>query len=312
VPEVTNTCKWQWFGGYYQDRSNFFAQFACDPVTLRQMWPELELVDGSWQEFERVRTGAIVGVGLAEKFGWKVGDAVPLMAPLFPNATKTAWDFTICGIYRPTKATVDPTTFFFQWEYFAQTVREATGEEPGVGVIVIDTAPGTDAPGVMSAVDALFENGPQRVQTTTEAEFQRQFVTMIGNIPRFLSYIGGGVFLAILLGCINTMLMAAREQVHDIGILKALGFSDGAMFRYLFSQSFTLSVLGGAVGVGLALLAAPAIGAGLGTFLPGFRIRAGTLLVAGLITGAVALFAGIVPAMNARGLPAVDALRSEE
>lgn len=312
LPEVTNTCKWQWFGGYFQDRSNFFAQFSCDPVKLREMWPELELVDGSWEDFARTRTGAVVGYRLAEQFGWKVGDAVPLISPLFPNATGTAWDFTICGIYRPGSATIDPTTFFFQWDYFTENVREATGEDPGVGVIVIETGPGADAPEVMRAVDDLFENGPQRVQTTTEAEFQRQFVTMIGNLPRFLGFIGGGVFLAILLGCINTMLMAAREQVHDVGILKSLGFSDGAMFRYLFAQSFTLSLLGGALGIAVALATAPGIAAGLGSFLPGFRIRTGTLVTAALITAAVAVFAGIVPALQARRLQAVEALRMEE
>ena len=150
------------------------------------------------------------------------------------------------------------------------------------------------------------------MRTTTEAEFQRQFVSMVGNIPRLLSFIGGGVFIAILLACVNTMLMTGREQTHDIGILKALGFKDGQMFRMTIAQSLILCVLGGASGIVLAELSALVIAPLIQQFFPGYMVLPETAAMAAGITVLIGLIAGIIPAWNARSLRCVEALRSQE
>src|SRR5262245_3850453 len=186
VEGVRRTCKFQWFGGYFRERENFFAQFAVDPEMLLEMWPEATIIDGSKEAFLADRRACVIGDGLAKEFGWKVGDTVPISGVIFQKADGSAWEFTVAAIYKPAKATIDNRTLYFHFDYLEKTVEEAIGTAPGVGVIVIEKEATATAASIMSAVDALFENGPQRVQTTTEAEFNRQFLTMIGSLPKLL------------------------------------------------------------------------------------------------------------------------------
>jgi putative ABC transport system permease protein len=204
---------------------------------------------------------------------------------------------------------VDDRTFFFHWDLFEKTMEEANGEVPQVGVFVIELETGAAASSVMAAVDGLFENGPQRVQTTTEAEFQRQFVEMVGNVPRLVGYIGAGVLLAILLACVNTMLMQAREQLREIGVMKALGFSDRSAALFLLLQAMLLVGTGGALGIGLALLTQPAMAVVLGQFFPGYAIQPQTLALAVGVTAILGMLAGAVPARLAERTTTVEAMR---
>jgi putative ABC transport system permease protein len=312
VEGVRDTSKWQWFGGYYQDPSNFFAQFAADLREMLAMYPEVDIVRGSAEALLANRSGCLVGEGLAQQFGWKVGDTVPIIGGIFPHPSGGAWELTVEAIYTPTRQTFDNRTMLFHWELFEETLRAASGEPPPVGTFVVEVEPGADPTAMMATIDEMFAGGPQRVQTTTEAEFQRQFVSMVGNLPRFIGFIGMGVFLAILLACTNTMLMSGREQVRDVGILKALGFSDAVIFRVMLGQSLALSLLGGGLGVAFALASEPAVRERLGTVFPGYAILPSTIalgLGVALVTG---LVAGVVPAWVASRLEPVDALGARE
>src|SRR5262249_11821439 len=142
----------------------------------------------------------------------------------------------------------DNRTLFFHWDYFEKTLEQG-GVPPGVGVYSIRVAPGTDVARVISDVENVFRDSEQRVECQTETEFQRQFVTMFCNIPLFVGWIGSGVLIAILLACVNTMLMSMREQAAEIGVLKSLGFTDGSMFGLLLAQALFLCSLGGALGL---------------------------------------------------------------
>jgi putative ABC transport system permease protein len=276
------------------------------------MWPEIRIVDGDKDKFLRSRTACMIGEGLPKKFGFKVGDTVPIIGTIFGKPGGEAWEFTVEAIYVPDRPTLDNSTLFFGWDYFAETFKEISGgEEPDVGVIVIESEPGRDVAEVIAAVDQMFAGGPQRVQTTTEAEFSRLFVSMIGNVPRLLSFIGGGVLIAILLACVNTMLMAGREQTHDIGILKALGFNDAVMFRMMVAQSLVLCLLGGTLGIAMAAASAPAIAPFIQQFFPNYTVQPDTMLLAAGVTVAIGLFAGFVPAWTAARLRCVDALRAQ-
>ncbi|MEW6742755.1 MAG: ABC transporter permease [Planctomycetota bacterium] len=312
VEGVDGICKWQWFGGVYQDPSNFFAQFAVDTENVLEIYPEFEVVAGSADEFLSDRGTCLIGDGLVSRFGWKIGDTVPLIGTIFPRAGGGAWEFRVAAIYHSTAANIDNATMYFHFDYLRESLETgAAYGQPGVGVYVLRLTPGAKAEAVMARVDRLFENGPQRVQTTTEAEFSRQFVTMLGNVPTFIASIGGGVLFAILLAVLNTMLLAARERTHDFGILKALGFGDGTVFALLLVESLLLCALGGILGIVLARGVEPAFRAVFGAFLPGFGVTGETILLALMLSIAVGVLAGIVPALQARRLRAVDALRAE-
>lgn len=311
VEGVDGVCKWQWFGGYYQDPGNFFGQFATDPVQLIEMYPELEIISGSADDFIAGRQKCLIGNMIAAEFDWEVGDRIPLIGGIFPHpdGNHVPWEFEVAAIYRSTANYIDKRTLFFHWDYFQETM-EQRGFTPGTSTYVVRRGPGADPIAIMSAIDSEFENGPLRVQTTTEADFQAQFVTMMGDVPFFLNSIGTGVLIAVLLASINTMLMAAREQTHDIGIFKALGFTDGGTFGLLLSQSLLMSMLGGGLGVLLAIATEPVILFAVGSMFPNYEID-GPMIVFGIsMAVGVGLVSGIVPALGASRLKSVDALRS--
>ncbi len=311
VDGVESLVRWNWFGGYYQKPSNFFAQFATDPKELFDVYPELYLVEGSKEDFLANRKSCLIGAETAAKFGFQVGDTVPIISPLYPKADGGAWEYQVAALYRSKKKSLDENTLFFQYDYLEKTLEEGLAAGPkDVGIFVLKIAPGHQPVDVMSEVDAMFENGPQVVQATSESEFQAQFVSMVGNVPMLVSSIGGGVMIAILLAVLNTMLMSAREQTRDIGVLKALGFSDGSVFGILILQAFVLCGAGGGLGILFAKLSEPGMAKGLGTMFPGYQVTGPTLLEAVGATLAIAFLAGIAPALRARALSVIDALRS--
>ncbi len=313
VPGVARTCKWQWFGGFYQDPKNFFGQFAVDQDTFLDVCPEIAIKDGSAEAFLAKRNACIVGRGIADQFKWKVGDTVPILGALFPHprGADVAWEFEVAAIYEPGAPNWDSRTLFFRWDMFEETIRTSPTGVPGVGVMLVEVEPGADQTRIIGEIDAMFAAGPQRTQTTTESEFNRQFATMFGNIPFFVSSIGSGVLLAIALACVNTMLMAGREQTHDVGILKALGFADGRTFGLLLAQSLVMCGVGALLGITLAKLTEPGVAVAMGTMFPGFRIQTGTLATAVALCLVIGLVAGLFPAARARAMRPVEALRTE-
>lgn len=315
IEGVERALKFQWFGGYFQDPSSFFAQFGVDADQLMDVYDEIVLLEGSREAFERNRQGCIVGTKLIERFGdqgFELGATVPIIGALYPRLDGTPWQFTIEGIYESTSSNVDENTLFFHYDYLSESLDAGAADGPGgVGVFMVQVDPASDPVQVMAEIDGLFDNGPQRVQSTTESEFQSQFVSMLGSVPTFIASIGGGVTFAVLLAVLNTMLMAGREQRRDAGVLKALGFTDGQVARLLLAQSMVLVVLGGGLGVAVAKLSEPLLVGMLGVMFPGFQVENDVVLLSLALTLVVGTLAGILPARNAARLEVVDALREE-
>lgn len=312
VDGVESICKWLWFGGYYQEPENFFAQFATDPETILEVYPEVDIVQGSLEAFQAQRTGCIVGVGLLEEFDWELGQRIPIKGQIFTRPGQAAFDFDIVAVYDSKSKAFDKRTLFFQFEYLDEMLEQGTALGPrGTSTYSIKLAPGADVTTVTANIDALFENGPQKTDTVPESVFNSQFVSMWGNVPFFVSTIGIGVLLAVLLAVLNTMLLAARQQTRDIGVLKALGFSDGVSARVLLGQSIFLSLVGGACGLLLAAALATQNDGMLQSFLPGFAMRRETVWMAAALSLGIGLLAGIVPSLRAYKLKPVEALRSE-
>lgn len=311
VGGVTNVCRWNWFGGYFREPANFFAQFACEPEELFPLYPEIDVVDGSAENFVATRQSCLVGADLVRDFGWKVGDTVPIISALYPRSDGGAWEFRVAGIYESSSSAVDERTLFFHWKYLSESLEQGAARGPdGVGIYVVGIEKGHEPIAVMAAIDALFENGPQRVQSTSESEFQAQFVSMIGNIPFFVGAIGTGVLIAIVLAVINTMLMAAREQSRDAGILQSMGFGGRAVFLVFLLQSLILAVAGGALGVLLALASSPVLAKTLGTAFPGYHIDATTACLGLFLSVAIGGVAGVVPAWRLSRRSPVESLRA--
>jgi len=322
VPGVDATSKMTWFGAVYQDPSNFFAQFAVDHERYFDLYSkEMEIVEGpngsgpgaredALAALAAERRGCIIGRGLQRDFGFQVGDTVPLLPSIYAKNDGSAWDFVVCGVYEPLKANVDDRTLWFRHDYLKETMFAQGVEDLGVSTYAVNLAPGASAPAVIAQIDGLFDAGPQRTQTVTEAAFQAIFVNMMGNLPFLVGSVGGAVIFALLFSVVNTMSMAARQRQHEAGILKALGFANGAVSRVFFVESVLITFTGGLFGAGLALLTSEPFRRSFSMF-PGYQVLPATAFGALGISLVVGVLAGLAPAFSAARTSPVAALRSE-
>jgi putative ABC transport system permease protein len=304
---VDGVTKFQWFGGYYRNQQNFFAQFAVDPEMFG-MFPEAQVDPETITRLRDDRRGCVIGSTLAREYQWSVGDTIPITGALHPHPEDKAWEFRVAGIYHSDRPNFDNRTLYFRWDYYEETLKSG-GVPPSVGVYVLHLAPGASAESLIQTVEDTFRDAEQRVDCDTESEFQRQFQSMFGNMPLFLAWIGGGVLIAILVACVNTMLMSLREQTAEVGILKSLGFTDASMLTLFLLQSIALCVLGGGVGMLLAFATQKPFAGALEMFAPGYRVQPATFAMAAAITLGVGLLAGLAPALLARRLSCIDAFR---
>jgi len=314
IPGVESTGPWNWIGGYYQDERNRFAQFAVDMKTVIAQYPEIVVREGSVGDLMADREGVLIGTDLAAQFGWKLGDRVPIIQTIYAGAQGEAWAFNVRAIYESTNPAFDDKTMFLHWEYFEEkhkALRDAGygATDQDVGIWMTKVREGFSPEGVITAVDAMFEAGPQRTSTQTEAAFQAQFASMLGNLPTFLGWIGTAILVAIFFSVLNTNGMAARERARDVGVLKALGFRDRLASGMLLLESMLLIGGGGLLGVALAWLSVPVFRRLFGILFPNYHIEPFTVVL-GLATAVgIGFLGGLIPALRLARLRTVDVLR---
>jgi len=306
TPGVVDVLHETYFGGIYQKPSNFFMQCPVVPERLLKMYPEYLLPENQKKAWLTDRTCAIVGRQTADRFGWKVGDRIPIRATIWRKRDGgTSWEFNLCGIYDGDKKGVDTTQFFFNYDYFDESRPFWQGQ---VGWYVIRINDPANAAAIAARIDAQFANSPAETKTTTEKAFVQAFAQQVGDIGMIIRVIVTVVFFTILLVAANTMAQSVRERTSELAVLKTLGFSDALVLVLVLAESCAISVLGGAVGLGLAWLLTragdPTAGLLPAWFLPGADLARGGLLALGL-----GVVAGVMPAVQAMRLRIVDALR---
>lgn len=305
TPGVTDVCHQTWFGGIYQDPKNFFMQTPVDPDCLLRMYPEYTLPAAQKKAWIADRQGAIAGRTTAEKYGWKIGDRIPIQATIWRKKDNSAnWEFNLVGIYDGAEQGTDTTQFFFQYKYFDESRLFGEGQ---VGWYVVRIANASRAPQVASQLDSLFANSPAETKTTTEKAFVQAFANQVGNIALIVRSIIAMAFFIILLVTANTMAESVRERTSELAVLKTLGFTDGRVLALVLVESCLIAGVGGFLGLGLAGVLVPKIPTGNllpNLFVPTASIGLGIALVFGL-----GLVAGIFPALRAMRLRIVDALR---
>ena len=304
IPGVQSATHDNWFGGIYQDEKNFFPQFVIDPANQRQVFPELLVADDQWNAFLKDRQGAIVGAGTAKRFGWKLGDRIPIKTTLYGGG---AWEFIIDGIYHGQRPQDDDSQFWFQWDYFEERVPERLKGQ--VGWYTVKLGSPDDAVRVAKAIDAEFANSPYETKTETESAFAASFVKQFGNIEFLILVIGTVVFFTLLLVTGNTVAISVRERTAELAILKAIGFKDGAILLLVLGEALAIALFGGLLGLVLAVVAIPMLGSALSGMLPSL-ILSKTMLAAGigfaLVVGACS---GLLPGIGAMRLRVVEAFR---
>lgn len=296
-----------WFGGIYQDQKNFFANMAVDPESFLRLYPEFIIPDEQKKAWLGDRTGALVGIDTANRFGWKVGDRVPLQGTIFRRPDGAPWEFTIDGIYSAQETGVDKTQFFFHYDYLNETMRTSFFRDQ-VGWYVIKVADPSQTEALASRLDAQFANSPNETKTATEKAFVSGFAKQIGDIATIMIAIATAVLFTILLVSGNTMAQAIRERTNELAILKTLGFSDGRILGLVLAESCLIALLGGAVGLGLSWALIAQVGTA-NAMLPPLFLRPSDVAIGLFIVVLLGLATGLLPGVRASRLRIVDALR---
>jgi len=292
-----------WFGAIYQEPKNFFPQFAIDTDTYRTVFPEYEITDQEWRSFLADQEGAVVGRVTADRFGWNVGDRIPLQGTIWTGT----WEFNIRAIYDGESAGVDESQFWFQWKYLEERRQTSFGGGT-VGWYTVKIDDPDHAVTVTRTIDERFANSAYETSTETEQAFAAGFAKQIGNIRMLILSIGAVVLFTLLLVTGNAMAMAVRERVPELGVLKTLGFGDRTILFLVLAESLVIALVGGSLGIGLAKLFTMG-GDPTGGMLPVFYLSIGDIFLGAGIALFVGLAAGSIPALTAMNLRIVDALR---
>ena len=306
---VTMMTHANWFGGYFQEPTNFVQSMAVDPASWFEMYPEFEVPPDQKKAWLADRTGAIIGVDLATRMNWKIGDRVPLLAPIYQRAHDGPWEFTIDGIYASDKQGVDKTQFFFHYDYLNEAMRMLPNQGDAIGWYIFKVADPSTSDQLAKRIDAMFANSSAETKTATEKAFVSDFAKQIGDIGSIMIAIASVVMFFILFVAGNAMAQSVRERINELGVLKTLGFSDGRILALVLMESCTIAILGG--GIGLAFIWAVITYGGdpTGGLLPIFHFPTRDVIFGVVLVLVLGFGTGFLPAMQASRLKIVDALR---
>jgi len=306
VPGVARVAYSQWFGGVWQENTQVFT-FAVDPERYHDVYPEWVMPEEQWKAFEHTRTAMVAGKQVADKYGWKIGQKIPLSSNIYPQkGGSKSWAFDLVGIYDGKDESWKKQTnaVFINHDYFDEANMFGKGR---TNFYILKLAPGADAAQVSKTVDAMFENSPDETKTQTEKDFNLSFVKQIGDIGLIVRWILFAVFFTLLLVVGNTMAQSVRERVPELAVLKTLGFTDGSVLGFVLAEAVALCLVGGVVGLALATLLGAMVEQATGGQ---FQLNVNGLIWAiGIGTIVVmSLAVGLLPALRARSLKIVDAL----
>ena len=306
IEGVDNAVHSTWFGGIYQEPKNFFSQISMEPEELFDMYPEYILSDEHKAAWLETRSGVIAGRGLVERFGWKLGDRIPINATIWikKDGGRT-WEFDLVGIYDGAEKGTDTSQFFFRYDFFDETRAGGTGQ---VGWYTVRVTDPDKAAEVAAAIDAGFANSAAETKAEPEGAFVQGFANQIGNIGFIIMSIMSAVFFTILLVAGNTMAYTVRERTNELAVLKAIGFTDRGVLGLVLGESFALTFVGGSIGLGLAWLLV-STGDPTGGSFPVFYLPTRDLFFGFLLIAVMAVVAGLIPALQAQKLQIADALR---
>ncbi len=306
IPGVTATAHNSWFGGIYQEPKNFFASIPVEPEKFLAMYPEFVLPPEQKEAWLKTRNGCIVGKLLAERFHWKIGDHIPLTAPIWGEpAGKPHWDFEIVGIFTGAKKGTDTSGMYFRYDYFDEARIRGKGMIGWIGVRVQNP---DQAPEIAKRIDEEFANSAYETKTETEAAMAAGFAQQVGDIGTIMIAVLSAVFFTILLVAGNTMSQAVRERTDEIGVLKAMGFNNELVLALVLFESVVIAALGGFIGLALGWTIISAFNP-VPQLLPIYYLPARDLLIGIVLVVALGIVAGLLPAIQAMRLQIAVALR---
>ena len=308
VDGVVEAAGFVWMGGIYQDERNQIAAQATEPEAFLTVYPDYKLTPEQRADWLSDRTSMIVGKALADRFGWKVGDTVPIRSSFYRKADggSDTWDMRVAAIYEATNG--DSSSLFFHYDYLNEALGRNAGRDSLVWVVMKIRDP-AESQQVSAAVDALFANSPAETKTATERAFIQGFANQMGDIATIVTAVASAVFFTMLLVTANTMAQSVRERTNEIAVLKTLGYTKQTIAGLVLTESFLITALGGIVGLGVAALFTDSIADLLAQFFPVVGIPVSAYVTGAVLIVVLSLLAGLLPSMEASRLKITDALR---
>ncbi len=306
VKSVKKVVYAMWFGGIYKDPKNFFPNFSVSDNYF-DVFTDFEIPPDQLKAFRANRTGAVVGEALAKKFGWKIGDTIPLQATIFPRNGSNDWPLQLSAIFRAKdrKNAGAEMQLMMHWKYFDESNDYIKSK---VSWFTVQLANPNDAVRVAKAIDAISANSDHETKSETESAFQQSFAKQFADIGLIVTAIMGAVFFTLLLLTGNTMAQAVRERIPELAILKTIGFRDGTVLMLVMTESVLLVVLGGLIGLGLAAVIMPGVAAASGGAIQLPNVPGQTWVVGLVLMVVIGIVVGLLPALRAQRLKIVDAL----
>ena len=294
-----------WFGGVYQDDRNQLAVFGVDVPSFLEVYDDYEMAPEEKDAWLKDRSSAVVGKVLAERFGWKVGDTIPMRSNIWTKKDGTnTWDMKVVGIYDATNG--DNQSVYFHYDYLNESrsqIRDA------IGMVVMKVADPARSEQIARTVDAMFANSSTETKTSTEKAFVQSFANQMGNIGKLLTMVAAAVFFTMLLVTANTMGQSIRERINEIGVMKTLGFSGAGVTTMILGEAILVTALGGYIGLALAALVGEGIGEAMAQFFPVLGMPPSTWAVGTVLIVILGGLAAALPCAQAARLKIVDALR---
>lgn len=306
VPGVEAVMYEQWFGGVWQENTQLIA-FAVDPERLHKVYPEWTMPEDAWKKFAQTRTGMIAGRQIAKRYGWEVGQKLPIKSSIFPQKDGSkAWSFDLVGIYdgKDEEWQRQTSQVFINFAYFDEANQFGSGR---AGIYVLKLGDPDKAKDVALTIDKKYENSTEETKTQTEKDWNAGFAKQMGDIGMLVRWILFAVFFTLLLVVGNTMAQSVRERIPELAVLKTLGFSDGSVLGFVLAEALLIVGAGGLIGLGLATGLGILVQKNAGAMLPisvDWRVWS-VGLIAIAVVGTVV---GLLPALRAQRLKIVDAL----
>lgn len=306
VAGVKTVCAGNWFGGIYIDEKHFFGNFAAEPKSFLELYPEYILPPEQHASFLRDRKSFIAGRKLVEKYGWKIGDTVTLRGTIFPGN----WDFVMRGIYRGRDKNVEESSFIFHWDYLNESLRKTSPRRADqAGFYMIGLTDANRAAEVSVAIDSMFRNSMAETLTETEKSFHLSFLSMSEAILVAIRLLSMVVIVIIMAVMANTMAMSARERIGEYAVFKTLGFGGRYIAVLIFGESLFISMTGCVVAIALTFPVADAFGRSLSDYFPVFIVANDTIYFDIAASLLVAVVSAIVPTLRAVNIRIADGLR---
>ena len=306
IEGVKNISYGTWFGGIYIDEKHFFANYAVEPSTYLEIYPEIAIPDDQKETFFRDRKAAVAGRILVEKYGWEIGDIITLKGTIYPGN----WDFVLQGIYTGRDENVDESGFIFHWDYLNETMKQTVPSRADkVGWYMIEITDPDLAADISLRIDKAFKNSLAETLTETEKAFMLSFIAMTEAIVIAIKLVSFVIIFIIMVVVANTMAMTARERIGEYAIFKTLGFGGFHITGLIFGESLLITLTGAALGIALTFPAAQIFGNALSTYFPVFNVTPDTIYMDIGVSLLVAFVAAVFPTWRAIHIRIADGLR---